>query len=80
MKLTQEELRAVLALRTDPNFQMFVSALAREAEEKLRTLVSADMDLHTMYRNQGMARMVTNIVETVGNAEALYERHEQPRT
>ena len=80
MKLSKEELELILALRTDRNFNLFMSLVAREVEALNKRLVCTNMPTDDLVRLQGEVRFGVSLMEVITEAEAQYERHLQPRS
>lgn len=80
MRFDKRTLEAILALRTDANFQLFVEAIARETEQRMKTLITVDLPHDDLLRLQGMTRMGTVLLEAIGTADTVYQSHLEPRS
>lgn len=80
MRLKKEELEAVLALRNDRNFQLFLGALGAELEKLNQAMVmqsGADSELRCL---QGQVRFGVQLLDAVNSAPAEYAKHTGKKT
>jgi len=77
---TKDELEAVLALRSDRNFQLFLTALGAELERLNQCMVNqtgSDSELRCL---QGQVRFGVQLLDAITSAEAEYAKHTGKKT
>jgi hypothetical protein len=82
LKLDEKELRAVCALRTDPNFKVFLEAIGRAGDTVTKSLIMNEtLDSGQLYQLRGKTQAYVAIVEAIMQAPAKLdniETHREP--
>ena len=75
MRLKKEELEAILALRNDRNFQLFLTAIGAELERLNHAMVmctGSDSELRCL---QGQVRFGAQMLEAISTAPQEHAKH-----
>lgn len=77
MRLTPEEMQAVVNLRANNDFKVFLRALGNEGENLVRQLIYEKSQVSVM---QGRVQQMTEILDAIAEAPKALEATFQPRT
>lgn len=79
IRLTADEAKAVLNLRTDKDFAVVLAYLERILHTHTEFLVYAE-DSEATLRSQGRVQVLNSVLEQIASARSTLEYYDQPRT
>ena len=74
MRLNERQAQAIVSLRTDANFNIFLGALADSAESEMKKLIYAPPD--KLDTQQGKTQAVTEIIKSITGAPETLAAHQ----
>lgn len=80
MQVERQELEAILGLRNNRDFGVFMALVARQVERLNERLVMADLDTNQLLCLQGQVRFGVHLMKAVETAPKEFENLQQRAT